>query len=351
MRRLTVTAVEGMPEIRADDDLPRLVVDAVEAMGWELGEGDVVVFSSKVVSKALGLWADSGDRTAAVAGQTVRVVAERVTGDRLTRIVQSTSGPVMAAAGVDASNTGGVDGLLLLPSLPDAEAARLRYGLMELTGLRRLGVVVSDTAGRPWRAGQTDFALGVAGVRVVDDLRGGVDADGEPLHVTTRAVADELAAAADLVKGKVDHIPVAVVSGTDWALDSTGPGASELVRSRREDWFDYGRAEAVRASLGVEPGSVEAERVGVAWVGPEPIAARVSRAVAVACVGLSFGAHVDTSREGAVEVGADSAFRAGLVAARVAVALWGEDLDAVVGADAVEAPDGTWHARVTYSPR
>jgi coenzyme F420-0:L-glutamate ligase/coenzyme F420-1:gamma-L-glutamate ligase len=273
----------------------------------------------------------------------------------------------MAAAGVDASNTGGVEGLLLLPPDPDAEAARLREGLVALTGLRRIGVVVSDTAGRAWRVGQVDFALGSAGVRVTDDLRGGVDADGQPLHVTTRAVADELAAAADLAKGKVDHIPVAVVSGTDWAVGSVGrvgrvgPGARSLVRTGREDWFGHGRAEAVRAALGVEPGSLVAERVGIAAVGPEEPQVRVERAVRVACAGLPFASGADTSRAGVVEVGADSAFRVGVVAARLRVALWGEGLDSSFDDDAVEhgAGDGRavgrttgdWHVRVTCTER
>src|SRR5687767_5510798 len=196
-----------MPEVREGDDLAGLIVSGAEGCGISLEDGDVVVVSSKVVSKALGLWA-AGDRGEVVAGETRRVVAERLSGGRVTQIIEGAAGPVMAAAGVDASNIGGREGVLLLPRDPDAEAQRLHVALLAATGLARLGVIVSDTAGRPWRAGQTDFALGAAGVSVVDDLRGGVDADGQHLAVTTRALADELAAAADLVKGKAHAVPV-----------------------------------------------------------------------------------------------------------------------------------------------
>lgn len=349
---LTVTGLEGIPEVHEDDDLARLVLDGCRATGTELADGDVVVVSSKVVSKSLGLWASAAHKTAVVESQTVRVVAERHVGEgRLTRIVRSTSGPVMAAAGVDASNTGGRDELLLLPADPDAEAERLRVALLQRTGLSRLGVVVSDTSGRPWRIGQTDFALGASGVAVVDDLRGGADADGQPLHVTTRAVADELAAAAELVKGKVDRVPVAVVRGSGWAVEGSGPGARALVRTGREDWFDYGRAEAVRAALGVEPGTTTPDELGVPAVGPEPVEVRVDRAVRVALAGLPFGSGADTSVAGVVEVGADTAYQAGVVGARVAVALWGEGFSAQVEAHSSVGDAGDHRARVSYRER
>lgn len=323
--RLEVIGVEGVPEVRADDDLAALLVEACAAMPVDLVDGDVVVVSSKVVSKSLGLWADTSDRSAAVVGQTVRVVAERMAGDRVTRIVQATSGPVMAAAGVDASNTGGVDGLLLLPDDPDAEAARLRERLLVLTGLTRLGVVVSDTAGRPWRVGQTDFALGAAGVQVTDDLRGSVDADGAPLSVTSRAVADELAAAADLVKGKVSHVPAAVVRGSGWAGEVVGAGARRLVRTGREDWFGLGRVEAVRSALGVPPGSPAALEDGIASVAPEAVAERVARAVRVALRGCPDAA-VDVG-PGHLRVQADSGYQLGVVVSRLRTALWGEGVE------------------------
>ncbi len=290
----------------------------------------MLVVSSKIVSKSLGLWADSSDKSAAIASQTVRVVAERMSGDRITRIVQSTAGPVMAAAGVDASNTGGRDDVLLLPADPDAEAEGLRVALLEATGLQRVGVLLSDTAGRPWRFGQTDFALGAAGVAVVDDLRGGVDADGKPLVVTARAIGDELAAAADLVKGKSDAIPAAVVRGSDWALTHRGGGARALIRTGREDWFDHGRAEAVRAALGTAPGSQDAIDDGIATAGPEQFAPRLRRAVAVALRGAP-DAGVDVGGD-VVSVSAPTAYQLGVAVARLQVALWGEGL-------ATEVPD------------
>ena len=322
---VTLLPVSGLPEIAKGDDLAGLIAGAVT-----LADGDVVVVSSKVVSKALGLWADSPDRDAVVARETLRVVAERRAGDRVTRIVESLAGPVLAAAGVDASNTGGREGLLMLPADADREAERLRRGLRAATALSLLGVVVSDTAGRPWRVGQTDFALGAAGVAVVDDLRGGVDADGRTLDVTTRALADELAAAADLVKGKADAVPVAVVRGGGWARPGRGTGAGELVRTGPTDWFSYGTVEAVRASLGVEPGSADAEAVGIPAAGEETPAARVGRAVAVALQGLdAVGADVGSTD---VQLSADNAYLQGRAAARLQAGLWAEGL-------AVELPD------------
>ncbi|SES43435.1 coenzyme F420-0:L-glutamate ligase / coenzyme F420-1:gamma-L-glutamate ligase [Pedococcus cremeus] len=335
---VTVTALTGMPEVPAGADLAALLLAAVEGVGERLLDGDVLVVSSKVVSKALGLWAEAGaDREAVIAQQTRRVVAERRSGDRLTRIVHSVAGPVMAAAGVDASNTGGSDGLLLLPAEPDAAARSLHRALLAASGRRRLGLVLSDTAGRAWRAGQVDFALGTAGLQVLDDLRGGVDADGRPLAVTARALADEVAAAADLVKGKAEGVPAALVRGLDgWVVEDGGDGlgdgagvaavagAGSLVRTGREDWFGYGWVEAVRASLGVEPGSPEAEECGIPAVHPEPVGDRVGRAVRVALHGLpDVGVDVGP---GDVRVTSGDPFELGRAVARLEVALWAEGL-------------------------
>ncbi len=321
---VSLIPLTGIPEVAAGDNLVQLLLDAANAVDVSLVDGDVVVISSKIVSKSLGLWADSADHAVAVMSQTVRVVAERMTGDRITRIVQATAGPTMAAAGVDASNTGGRDEVLLLPADPDAEAELLRVSLLEATGLRRVGIVLSDTAGRPWRFGQTDFALAAAGVAVIDDLRGGVDADGRTLSVTTRAVADELAAAADLVKGKADAIPAAVVRGTDWALDERGAGARALIRAGRQDWFDYGRAESIRAALGTAPGSQAAIDDGIATVGPEAVSTRLRRAVAVALRGAP-DAGVDVGGA-VVQVSAPTSYQLGVAVSRLQVALWGEGL-------------------------
>lgn len=322
MDALTIIPVRGLPEIEPGDDLAGLLLDAARGLGLTLRDGDVVVVSSKVVSKSLGLW--SADRDAAIDRGTVRTVAERRSGPRVTRIVESTTGPVMAAAGVDASNTGGRDEVLLLPERPDDEAEQLRQALLAATGLTTLGVILSDTAGRPWRAGQTDFALGAAGVQVLDDLRGSADADGQPLTVTARAVADELAAAADLVKGKADAIPAAIVRCGGWARADRGEGAATLVRTGREDWFAYGHAEAVRAALGTEPGSAQSAEIGIASTAPESRIERVSRAVAVALAGAPDAA-VDVGVD-LVRVSAPTGYVLGLTVARLQVALWGEGL-------------------------
>jgi coenzyme F420-0:L-glutamate ligase/coenzyme F420-1:gamma-L-glutamate ligase len=319
---LSLVPLTGIPEVRTGDDVAALVVRAAAAVGCPVEDGDVLVVSSKVVSKALGLWA--ADREAAIRQSSTRVVAERRTGAGVTQIVRASAGPVMAAAGVDASNTGGRDEVLVLPGDPDNEAERLRQSLLALTGLTRVAVVVSDTAGRPWRFGQTDFALGAAGVQVVDDLRGGVDADGAPLNVTARALADELAAAADLVKGKADAVPAAIVRGSGWALPVRGEGAAVLLRTGRDDWFDYGRAEAVRAALGVEPGSAEARAVGIASVMPEAMQDRLARGVAVALQGAR-DAGVDLGGE-VVRVSAPTAYELGVAVTRLQLALWGEGL-------------------------
>ncbi len=250
---VTVVPLTGMPEVGAGADLAAMLLGAMVRARITLEAGDCVVVSSKVVSKALGLVSER-PRAEVVDSVTRRVVAERRGPAGVTRIVEAVAGPVMAAGGVDASNTGPSGAVLLLPEDPDVEAARLRSQLVAAAGLggaAALGVVLSDTAGRPWRAGQTDFALGAAGLAVLDDLRGAVDADGRPLAVTARALADEVAAAADLVKGKADGVPAAVVRGLPrrwFAADAAGAG--DLVRTGAADWFSLGHVEAVRAATG-----------------------------------------------------------------------------------------------------
>ncbi|MBW5424582.1 coenzyme F420-0:L-glutamate ligase, partial [Streptomyces sp. BG9H] len=212
-----VWAVPGLPEVREGDDLAKLIAAAEPG----LADGDVLLVTSKIVSKAEGRVVEAGDREAAIDAETVRVVARRGT----LRIVENRQGLVMAAAGVDASNTPSGT-VLLLPSDPDASARALREGVREALGVD-VGVVVTDTFGRPWRAGLTDVAIGAAGVRVLDDLRGGVDAYGNPLSATVVATADELAAAGDLVKGKAAGLPVAVVRGLAHVVgDGSGAGDS-----------------------------------------------------------------------------------------------------------------------------
>ena len=268
MPSYTVLGVEGLPEVRPGDDVAALVAAAVE-----LQDGDVVVVTSKLLSKAEGrlVPVPPGEereavRQAAVEAETVRVVARR----GRTVIAENRNGLVLAAAGVDASNVP-PDSVALLPLDPDASARRLRERLLELTG-RRVAVVVSDTLGRPWRQGQVDQAIGLSGLAPVRDARGLPDAFGTVLEVTEIAVADELASAAELVKGKVSGVPVAVVRGL--RLDDDGRGATALVRPADQDWFRLGTSEAqqgtlalrrtVRAFDGTRPVDPAAVRRGIA---------------------------------------------------------------------------------------
>src|SRR5690349_3102189 len=199
--------IPGLPEISPGDDLAGLIAAAATAPGAPgLQDGDILVVTSKVVSKAEGRVA-AMTREDAVAAETVRVVARRGT----MTVAQTRHGLVMAAAGVDESNTA-PGTVVLLPEDPDESARRLRKGLRARLGVT-VGVVVTDTFGRPWRAGQTDTAIGAAGMLPLRDHRGEADAWGHVLDVTVAAVADEIAAAADLVKGKALQVPVAVVRG------------------------------------------------------------------------------------------------------------------------------------------
>ncbi len=342
-RPLSVVPVAGLPEVQAGDDVGLLLVEALGPEG--LASGDVLVVSSKIVSKALGLRASGSDRSGLVRDQSVRVVAERRSGEGVTRVVEAVAGPVMAAAGIDASNTGPSAELLLLPHDPDACARDLRSALLSRAGMPSrspFAVVLSDTAGRPWRAGLTDFALGSAGLRVLLDHRGETDVDGRVMSVTSRAVADELAAAADLVKGKADGVAAAVVRGLPetWFLvgdDEFDCGAAGLVRTGPGDWFAMGHVEAVRAALGVVPGSAESEQVGIRPVGLEPFADRVSRVVALtlfededASVDLEITSVADGGAEAVVTLGATDDFALGRLVQRLVVSAATEDLTAEV---------------------
>jgi len=245
---IEILPVGGIGEVRPGDDLAALIAGAA---GW-LRDGDVVVVTSKIVSKAEGrlvdLPGDSADRAAAVEAavraESARVVARRGP----VRIVQTHHGFVMAAAGIDNSNVD-PDRLVLLPKDPDASARALRAALRERFG-RRVAVVVSDTMGRAWRNGQTDVALGAAGIPALRDHRGEVDPYGNRLEVTEIAVVDQLAGAAELVKGKFDRVPVAVVRGCGLTGDEPdGPGVTVLIRDAAQDLFPLGSAEARAAGL------------------------------------------------------------------------------------------------------
>ncbi|WP_211336197.1 coenzyme F420-0:L-glutamate ligase [Bogoriella caseilytica] len=248
---LTVIAPEGVPVLTSGDDLAAVLTPVLERAVWPDGTlglrpGDVVVVSSKIVSKAEGRLVaarDEEERQAVIAGETVRVVAERARPDGgALRIVENHLGLVMAAAGVDTSDVP-PGTALLLPEDPDASARKLRLGLHARTGVKP-GVIVTDTFGRPWRRGLVDQAIGAAGVAVQDDRRGEHDSYGRELQVTVIAVADEIAAAAELVKGKATGRPVAVVRGMGHAVtDEDGAGARELIRTPEEDMFRRGVAE------------------------------------------------------------------------------------------------------------
>jgi coenzyme F420-0:L-glutamate ligase/coenzyme F420-1:gamma-L-glutamate ligase len=238
---MLVWAPDGVPEIAAGDDLAALLVAALAAEDFALADGDVVVVTSKVVSKAEGQ-AVRVDREEAITSETVRVVARRGS----TRIVETRHGLVLAAAGVDATGTE-PGTVLLLPVDPDASARALRSRLLELAGAD-VAVVVTDTMGRAWRTGQTDQAVGVAGLTPLDDLRGRDDGHGNVLEVTVAAVADEVASAADLVKGKLGLRPFAVVRGlAGRTTREDGPGAAALVRPAADDMFRLGTRDVVAA--------------------------------------------------------------------------------------------------------
>ncbi|MDI6944625.1 coenzyme F420-0:L-glutamate ligase [Microbacterium barkeri] len=241
---LQIWALAGIGEVTADDDLAQLIGDALAAADVPVADGDILVVTSKIVSKAEGRFVVADDREDAITRETVRVVATRTApSGHTTRIVENRLGIVSAAAGVDASNT--PEGtVLLLPEDPDASARALAAALRDRFGVR-LGVLISDTLGRAWRDGQTDHAIGAGGVHVFEDLRGEVDAQGRPLVVTLPCVADELCAAADLVKRKATGMPVAVVRGRgDLVGDLDLPGARSIVRTGERDMFRLGADEA-----------------------------------------------------------------------------------------------------------
>lgn len=238
---LSILPVPGLPEFRPGDDIGAAVA---EAAPW-LRDGDILVITSKIVAKAEGrvvaapLDPEERDtvRRALVEQEAVRVLARK----GRTLITENKLGIVQAASGVDGSNVER-DELVLLPSDPDASARELRTALAQRLGVR-VAVVITDTMGRAWRNGQTDAAIGSSGLRVLHDYQGAIDGQGNELQVTQVAIADELAAAADLVKGKLRAVPVAVVRGLPFTDD--GSGAADLLRSGEDDLFWLGTAEAI----------------------------------------------------------------------------------------------------------
>lgn len=227
MTEIRIVPVPGIPEVRAGDDLGALLVTA--AAGVPLGDGDVVVVTQKVVSKAEGRVVPERERESALAVEAKRVL--RRSGEMV--IAETAHGFVCANAGIDASNVPGND-VVLLPLDPDASARRIRSRIRALAGVD-VAVVVSDTFGRAWRLGQTDVAIGVAGIDPFVDYRGTTDAQGRALSATRICVADELAGAAEMVMGKTDGVCAALVKG---ARVVAGRGAAaQIVRPPSEDLF------------------------------------------------------------------------------------------------------------------
>lgn len=243
MKRIELIGVEGLPEVRPGDDLGRLIADHAS-----LQSGDVIVVAQKVVSKSEGRLVKlesvtAGDEAVRIAAglianpdpRMVQVVLDesvRVLRSERVLITETRHGYVCANSGVDHSNVGS-DTLALLPVDPDASARRLESRLAELAGAK-VGVIVSDTFGRPWRLGIVNVALGVAGLPVLVDLRGTLDDAGQPLHATVLAVADDIASSAGLVMGKTERTPAVIVRGLE--LEGTGSGR-DLIRPAAEDLF------------------------------------------------------------------------------------------------------------------
>ena len=231
VNRLEVIPIEGIGEIKPGDDLAVLIAEAIAASGETLGDGDVLVITHKVVSKAEGRIADAPDDASyrqLVEKEAAAILRRR--GDLV--ITRTPHGFICANAGVDRSNAD-AGTAVLLPVDPDRSAHRLRTRIEQATGAS-IGVVVTDTFGRAWRQGLVDVAIGVSGLPATVDLRGTVDGSGRLLEVTEIAIVDEIAAAADLVKGKANHVPAVIVRG----LDLSGDGrALDLVRPAEGDLF------------------------------------------------------------------------------------------------------------------
>ncbi|MBO1901412.1 coenzyme F420-0:L-glutamate ligase [Leucobacter weissii] len=240
-RQLHVFPVLGIGEVEAGDDVAGLIHAALDR---PVMRGDIFVITSKIVSKAEGRVFAGADREQAIDAEAMRTIASRQNpGGSVTRIVQNRFGLVSAAAGVDTSNSPG-GRLLLLPEDPDRSARDIAATLRTIYRVD-VGVVISDTLGRPWREGQTDCAIGAGGVRVLEDLRGDLDTEGTEMAVTVPCVGDEIAAAGDLVKRKTTRVPIAVLRGRgDLVGPLDLPGASSIVRPPDRDMFSLGAREA-----------------------------------------------------------------------------------------------------------
>lgn len=283
-RLLTVYAPPVEEPIEAGSDLAAILVNALRRNRIDLKDGDILVIASKVVSKADGRMRSVKDRAEfedLVKDSSNHLVAERTYASGSTvQVVRTKSGTVQAAAGLDQSNSSGA--VVLHPHDSDASAQKLRLRVEESFSVR-IGVVISDTISRPWRIGVGDFALGLSGFSGLDDQRGRPDDDGRVQSVTVRAVADEIAAAADLVKGSSRGLPMALVRGAGGYLDNGRAGAKALSRDLGEDWFRYGHVEAIHRGLGV----TELPGRAAAGDNSDDILERVSRAIRVVRAGAA----------------------------------------------------------------
>jgi coenzyme F420-0:L-glutamate ligase / coenzyme F420-1:gamma-L-glutamate ligase len=250
---LTATALEGLPEVTPGDDLAQLIDDALTERQETLHAGDVLVIAHKVISKAEGRIRNLADvhpsrRATDLAGtlnkdpRHVQVVLDEsrqvLRAQRGVLICVTHHGFVCANAGVDASNVPGDETVVLLPADPDRSARGLRDRLRRHTGQSAPAVIVTDSFGRAWRNGQLDIAIGCAGIQPIDDWRGRTDATGRELKATAIAVADELAAAADLARTKDGSLPLVLIRGADRHVTADdGPGAAALIRPEADDLF------------------------------------------------------------------------------------------------------------------
>ncbi len=246
---VTITGIEGIPEVQPGDDLARLILECLRRRGLPLQDNDVLVVTQKIVSKSEGRFVDlaaidpsplaielatNWEKDARHVEVVLRESKRIVRMDHGVIICETRHGFVCANAGVDASNVPGNDRLLLLPLDPDESARRIRKGLMAGSGAD-VAVIISDTFGRPWRTGYTEVAIGVAGMLPIIDYVGLVDAQGRELKATWICVADELASCAELVTGKVNQVPASLIRGYDYPR---GEGsAQEMVRQAERDMF------------------------------------------------------------------------------------------------------------------
>lgn len=247
--RIEVVGITGLPEITPGNDLAQLILDGCRREDLKLVDGDVVVVTQKIVSKEEGAvvaldtmepsrvaetFADETGKDPRLVELALREARRVVRMDRGVLITETRHGFVCANSGVDASNVGTPDAATTLPLEPDESAERLRRAIADASGAR-IAVIISDTFGRPWREGVVNVAIGIAGLNPLNDYRGQSDAEGRSLASTVISVADELAGAAELVMGKLDRIPVAVVKGFDFTVGDEG--ASSLVREPARDLF------------------------------------------------------------------------------------------------------------------